>query len=384
MAVTQETSLTIGAWTADADAITDLARSALREPAAEVEGWRTEPVGYEFGSPTTDGLFRISGDALVGASRRPWSLFVKQIRAYRHWRYFEILPADLRATALAGDQWRYEADVYRSGLPGALPDGLRLPVVHRVVDLGDDRLTIVMEDVADRRGGWGDRRFATAANLLGRFAVRATSRDSLPRSAFRRSSAVTRNFYTGRLLPAALPALASDELWRHPLLADAGCLRLNLDKLAGRLPAILDSLELLPQLLVHGDASPQNLLVPADGSAEFVVIDWTLGGPAAVGDDLGQLLVGLAHAGELDIAKLPALHDVLVSAYRAGLDAEGMTVDEQLVRRGMDAGLLVRSAFTALPLESVGEPLTDELRRIWRDRLLLTRYLVDLGLSLPH
>jgi hypothetical protein len=126
------------------------------------------------------------------------------------------------------------------------------------------------------------------------------------------------------------------------------------------------------------------LLVPADGSAEFVIIDWTLGGPAAVGDDLGQLLVGLAHAGQLDVAKLPALRDVLISAHRAGLSAEGVAVDERLIRQGMDGGMVVRSAFTALPLEQLAAPITEQLARFVRDRLRLTRYLVDLGLALPH
>jgi len=58
--------VTIGPWTPNADAIADLARSALGEPTAAVSAWRVEPVGYDFGSPTTEGLFRIRGDARVG------------------------------------------------------------------------------------------------------------------------------------------------------------------------------------------------------------------------------------------------------------------------------------------------------------------------------
>jgi hypothetical protein len=44
----------------------------------------------------------------------------------------------------------------------------------------------------------------------------------------------------------------------------------------------------------------------------------------------------------------------------------------------------VRSAFTALPLERLHEPMTEGLTRLVRDRLRLTRYLVDLGLALPY
>jgi hypothetical protein len=112
----------------------------------------------------------------------------------------------------------------------------------------------------------------------------------------------------------------------------------------------------------------------------FVVIDWSMGGLVAVGCDLGQLLIGLAHAGQLDIQLLPAIHDVILGSYTAGLAEE---VDEELVRYGFDAALVVRSAFTALPLERLAEPPTDELAEQFAYRARLTRYLVDLGLSLP-
>jgi len=153
-------------------------------------------------------------------------------------------------------------------------------------------------------------------------------------------------------------------------------------ELADRLPAILATLTRLPQLMIHGDASPQHLLVPADQPDTFVVIDWTVGGVAAVGDDLGQLLVGLAHAGLLQAAELPALRDIIIRSYTAGLADEDMGCDESLVRLGMDGGLVLRSAFTALPLERLKEPVTDGLVELVRSRVRLMRYLVDLGLEL--
>lgn len=107
-------------------------------------------------------------------------------------------------------------------------------------------------------------------------------------------------------------------------------------ELARRVPTVLTALARLPQLMVHGDASPQNLLVPANDPDSFVAIDWTLGGLAAVGDDLGQLLVGLAHADQLPTAELPGLREVLVPAYTAGLAVEGMLVDQAAVGYGLD------------------------------------------------
>ena len=59
-------------------------------------------------------------------------------------------------------------------------------------------------------------------------------------------------------------ALHDDTLWQHPLLATAMArdVRAGLLELAPRIPAILDLLDRCPQALPHGDASPQNLLVP--------------------------------------------------------------------------------------------------------------------------
>ena len=79
----------------------------------------------------------------------------------------------------------------------------------------------------------------------------------------------------------------------------------------------------------------------------------------------------------------PALHDALVTAYVGGTRRRGRIVGSDVVRYGMDAGLAVRSAFTALPLDRLGEPVTDELAAFVGERLELTRYLVDLGLALP-
>jgi len=368
----------------DDEETVELVRSVVGDPTARVGGWVVECVDYAFGSPTTGGLFRIRGTATVSTAEVSWSLFVKLVHSYRHWPLLDVLPPQLRERALDGVAWRYEVDVYTAGLGDALPDGLRLPHVHRVKDLGDDRMVLVLEDVLTSAAAWDTARFARAAYLLGRLAARLTRHDVLPASASWTPGEVTGIHYTGRVLVAALPALDDDLTWTHPLLTANRDLRTDLLELARRVPAILDALARLPQVLMHGDASPQNLLVPVAEPNSFVAIDWTLGGLAAVGDDLGQLLVGLTHAGHLLPAALPALREVIVRAYAVGLAEEDLSVDEAAVRYGLDGGLVVRSAFTALPLERLREPLTEELAGLVQARLQLTRYLVDLGLALPH
>ena len=109
-------------------------------------------------------------------------------------------------------------------------------------------------------------------------------------------------------------------------------------------------------------------------------------GPAAVGYDLGQLLIGLAHAGRLDVDRLTAVHDAVLPAYAAGLADEGMRVDLDVVRFGFHAALVVRSAFSALEFSALpppGPPTPDRAATVAR-RVRLTRHLVDLGLALPR
>jgi hypothetical protein len=133
----------------------------------------------------------------------------------------------------------------------------------------------------------------------------------------------------------------------------------------------------LPQTYQHGDASPQNLLVPKDKQDEFVVIDWGFDCPQAIGFDLGQLLVGLAHAGEVTAEELPTIHTVILRGFLDGVAAEGMTVTEDEVLYGYLGSLLVRATFTALPLEQLGKQTECGLD-LFEERVRLTRALVDL------
>jgi hypothetical protein len=333
-----------------------------------------ERVDYPHESPGTEALARIGGDG--------WSAFVKVVRSFRHWPRWVSLPHEAREMLGDASLWRLEIDLYGSNLGEVLPPGMRLPGLYGVVDLGDDRMLLILEDVDVDPSPWDRNRYARAGRLLGRLHVRMTTANGLPRRSTMRPAELVHNVYTTRLLPAALPALSDDATWRHPLLSGERELRADLAELARRLPALVDVAARLPQLYCHGDATPHNLLVPRKQPDTFVVIDWAMASLAAAGDDLGQLLVGRAHDGVLASDDLPALHDVLVQSYLTGLADEDCRLDEGIVRAGTDIGLAVRSAFTALPLERLDEPITDDLARLFARRIELTRYLVDVGLQL--
>jgi hypothetical protein len=323
----------------------------------------------------------VDGDEIV-----PWSLFVKVLQAWRHFPGLDLIPPPLRESMLVETNWRYEADLYASRFGEFLPEGLRLPAFHHRQELGDERVALWLEDVRTLDVAWGPDRFARASRLLGRSAARSNGDGVLPDARPALARSFTRAFVAGRLEPFVLPLLDGDEVWTHPLIRRVGDddLRGDLAELARRVPALADALDRLPTSPAHGDACPQNLLVSENDPDGFVVIDWSMAGRNVVGFDLGQLLVGLAHDGVLTARDLPALHELVLSAYIDGLAEEGMPAEAEAVRFGFDAAMVVRSAFTALPLELLGDRESDDPAGLIAARLELARYLVDLGLGLSR
>lgn len=366
----------------------------VAEVAAEIFGesvtvaaWDSEEIAYESGSPATGGLLRVRGTTAHG---RTFSTFVKLIQHARHWPRLHLLPPRFRDGFVAGFPWRQELEAWEEPFAGRLPAGLRVPALYRLVDLGDDRLMLFMEDVdACPDGVWDAGLFARAATALGGLAALRGTPEILATN-HRPPGWGLRGYADGRVLQAAVPALADDDLWSHPMLTATvdPDLRADLRRIADAVPAILDRLDDLPQALPHGDASPQNLLVPRDDPSELVAIDISFQCPQAVGFDLGQLLIGLAHAGTLPADELPAIHETLVPAFLAGLQEHGGDASADEVAYGYIGSLVVRAGLTSLPYELLGPPATlgaspaEEPWELFRQRAALTRFLVDLGLTL--
>ncbi|GII30121.1 phosphotransferase [Planotetraspora mira] len=350
--------------------LTRLVRIYLDKGDAEVDSVRVQTIDHVLGTPSTGGLRRISGTTTCG---RHWSFFVKSIHAVRHWPNIGVVPEADRATFDAQFPWRVEADVYDSRRP--LPEGLRMARLYFVDDLGDDRLDLWLEDVQTAPVEWDLTRYAAAARALGRLAALrpADGPGTAPG---------LRMYVHNRVVKGALPALREPSLWRHPLVAPYadGLLRMDLDILGRRIPAMLDAVDRLPHTMAHGDASPQNLLVPADAPDQFVAIDWGWQTPVPIGFDLGQLLVGLAHQGAIEPGELPVIHRAIQASYARGL-ADGDMADDHLAA-GYVTTMVLRSAFTAIPVERLGGPVTPRSHDLFRKRVGLARFLADLGLAL--
>lgn len=353
----------------------------LADVATDVTGRPVTPgpvivssVPYAYGSPATGGLFRVGGR---DRNRRPWSLFVKVLQHVRHWPGLVALPPGFAAQFAAEFPWRDELDLFTPEFADRLPSGLRVPRLGRMIDLGDDRLAVWMEDVPTDPGGWSLERFTRAARLLGRFAARSATPQVLARCPYPSNYALRK--YAETAVPArGLAPLADDELWSRPRLAGEGDLRGRLRGYGSRVPELLAGLDTLDQAMPHGDASPQNLLVPSDAPQQFVLIDISFTSPHALGFDLGQLLVGLVHADELSPDRLPDVAAAIVPAYAAGLAEEGNRAGTDAVWRGFAASVLLRSGLDSMRYDLVDAEDSASVAT-FTHRVALTRFLLDLA-----
>ncbi|HEX6149973.1 hypothetical protein [Nocardioides sp.] len=332
---------------------------------------RLEAFPYAFGSPATGGLYRLHGP--------DWCWFGKLLQHVRHWPALPSLPPAVAEEFVADFPWRSELVLWDPGFSDRMPEGLRPPVLHGLVELPDDKVMVWMEDVRQSALPPDLDLFRRAAHLLGRWNARCTAPAALAVSDYPPGYAL-RMYAEKAVAHRGLGPLADDQLWSNPRLAEHLGLRADLQRLAERIPAMLDRLDGYVQALPHGDASPQNLLVPAEEPDTFVVIDPSFTSPHALGFDLGQLLVGLVHAGDIPAATLPDIVSVIVPAYQEGLAAEGIDDQAEAARDGFVTGVQLRSGFDSFLFDLIGTTDPAE-RHVFDERVALCRFLADLYLD---
>ncbi len=349
----------------DADATAAIKGLGVDDPASAP----LEPVGYPMGSPATAALYRVRGPH--------GSLFCKVLQHVRHWPDLRLLPPHIVADFVDQLPWRAELDLWAPRVVATMPEGLRPPIRHALVELPDDRAAVWMEDVVEDDAPWDLGRYRRAAHLLGRWNARSTDPALLAQCAHTRPNYGLRMYAENAVAHRGLMPLADDGLWSHPWLVEHADLRGRLRSIATEIPAMLDRLDSFVLCNPHGDASPQNLLVPAHDTGSFVVIDISFCAPHALGFDLGQLLVGLTHAGLMPAARLSEIAATIGPAYVEGLHAEGVTDQDAAAMDAFATSAMLRSGFDGLLLELLGNA-AEEDRPAFDERIELTRALVEL------
>lgn len=341
-------------------------------------------VAYESGSPATGGLYvatltvDVSRPEGGGARRVQVEAFVKILQHLSHWNRLHLVPEPFRDRMVAEFPWRGELDVMLKAAP-AMVDGMRTPVVYAVFDHGD-RLAVWMERV-DEIDAWTDATYLDAARRLGRLAARRSAPDDLATAGTPPGFAM-HMLVTAQIKGHTGPIIADDATWQTPWLAERADapLRDDLRALFARIDELVALADSVPHTLVHGDASPANLLRDRRAPDEFVAIDWGMSSPLPLGFDVGQLLVGDVHSGRAPAELIARLVDPAIDGFCRGLADENYPHTRAEVRRGAIASLTLRSAFTMIPFEFLGGPPPGS-ERLLDERIAATRLLVDLGVS---
>jgi hypothetical protein len=367
----------LGAADVDDDDLATMVASLLGEEQVAVLDVEVCPVDYDLAAITTAGRHWVSGHAETATGPTPFRIFVKQVQCWSRSPLFEPVPPEIRDMAAAGVPWRTEPLVYRSDLAARLPEGLSMPSVLGVFDLDELSASIWLAEVPAYDWPWDLDRYRRAAYLLGRL---AGSQRIAPLADIGEHAWTVRDYVNGRFRHQVVPMLRDDDLWTHPLLADAfgPDLRERMRDAALRVPSWVEELAAAPHLPAHGDACPNNLL-GAPSRDDFILIDFGFWKPLPLGFDLGQLVLGDVQLGRRPGASLAETDAAVVPAYVEGLAVEGMPVDPTVVRRLHALQMLIFSGLSSMPFEHLDAAPSPKLTNLAADRAALATYCLNLA-----
>ena len=365
----------LGVADLDDEAFVAVVAASLGVREVEVLDCEVQVADYDIEALTTGGRYWVRGTAGHPGGRSPYAVFVKVVQSWTRSPTFAMVPAEKRDIAAAGLPWRNEPDVYRSDLADRLPAGLTVPTPFEVRDIDEESAALWLRAVDVDPTSWSTETFERAAHLLGRLAASDRVRP------LRRlgSVDVVRGYAHGRVEHQVLPSLRSNELWRHPLVAEAfdTDLRARLLAAADAVPHVVEELGAAALGAAHGDACPRNLLVERGSPDGFVLIDFGSWSEAPLSFDLSQLLLGEVQLGERPAVELPELEEACLHAYVSGLRAEGCEVALEEVRRAHALLMLLFWGLSAPPLEVLFGAAAPPAA-VFRERAAAARFVLDL------
>jgi hypothetical protein len=308
----------------DQPTLTGLARRALGRDALDLINWQIHPL-YG-GSEGSSRLYRVAGEGTDRGESIPWSLILKCVQSDTsrtdpgHWNY-----------------WKRELLAYRSGLLDDLPGKLIAPQCFDVVEQGDDRAWLWLEEISSEVSTpWPQETYSLAAQHLGRFNGAYLAGQPLPREPWLEPDWLRSYVNDYAPLIAQLPLLRESPLirWVFPDATVTHLLQLYDER-----DGLLDALDGLPHTLCHRDAFPRNLFIRpgTDGSEHLAAIDWAFVGVGPIGQELAPLVVASVLFNDIAPTIAGRLEDHILSQYSEGLRATGVELDPQAVQFGYAA-----------------------------------------------
>ena len=332
--------------------VANVVRRALGRPAARlVSVGPPQPLTdlAAVTNPMSGGVFRLRGVAVDRGEEMPWSVILKVLRSPAGWIAPDgaVVTPEMAEDGTSFNYWRREALAFQTGLLAELPPGVAAPRCLDICERGQDQVWLWLEDLASEVPvEWDLERYALAARHLGEFNGAYLAGRPLPDAPW-----LSRGYLRGWLetVTAGIDRFrTATDAWRHPLMqaafpADTGA---RLQRLWGERETLLDALGRLPRTFAHLDAFRANLFARSlrDGSEQTLAIDWAWAGQAAIGEEIGPLVVATIVYDCLPPAALPDLENAATEGYLAGLARAGWDGDPTAVRLGYQVSAALRYA----------------------------------------
>lgn len=338
--IAEEVAAEVGAF--DAAALTPVVRKALQSSTVVPSSWDIQRLGYRATNPVTAGIYRVTGTAIDGAATLPWSVILKVLR-----NPSAAMHSPDEADRKSYDYWKREALAYQSGFLATLPPAVRAAGCFAVQEKEGAAWLWLEDALDDPAEAWTLATYQATAENLGAFNAACMAIDGAWDQPW--ASRDWLRSWTYVKAPAGIPLfkqLPDPRAWQHPLLQglvepESG---VRLARIFEERETLLEALDRMPQTFCHLDAQRPNFFSrpDPDGQIRTVAIDWAFAGIAPLGADVGQLFATAFFLDAVPGLSASELDAAFFAAYMRGVRAGGWDGDEQFVRFGCTATVVLR------------------------------------------
>lgn len=276
------------------------------------------------------GVYRLWGAGQRSGQSEPWSLFLKAFSSSSD----SGDPASLY-------YWRREEQVYKSELALDRSSGICMPRLLASTFPSPNECWLWLEDIQDVFDNrWPLAHYAEVGRQFGMWNARHLNVDIKTHYPWASNGRRQTWLAICEDLVSNLDRYPKDGLLGR-WLRQIG--RERLLALWDQRRQFQDILAALPQTFCHHDAFKRNLFARRlpDGEYETVAIDWAFAGKGVIGEDIATLIPISVTFGEVPMAQLLHLDDLVFAGYLAGLRAADCTSDEDIVRLGYSLSAVV-------------------------------------------